>query len=96
MIDPGFVQTEIEYKDVVLWIDPIDAISAFELNLEQVTTMVGISMKGWPKAGIIHRPFHTSQLGRTYVGTPESGLFQFDIELSTQQLSKAVYVPPCQ
>lgn len=60
MIDPGFVQTEIEYKDVVLWIDPIDAISAFELNLEQVTTMVGISIKGRPKAGIIHRPFHTN------------------------------------
>jgi len=46
--------------------------------------MVGISMKGRPKAGIIHRPFHTSELGRTYVGTPESGLFQYDIELSTQ------------
>jgi hypothetical protein len=30
MIDPGFVQTELEYKDVVLWIDPIDAFSAFE------------------------------------------------------------------
>jgi len=60
MIDPGFVQAEIEYKDVVLWIDPIDASSAFELNLEQVTTMVGISVKGRPKAGIIHKPFYTS------------------------------------
>ncbi len=60
MIDPGFVQAEIEYKDVVLWIDPIDASSAFELNLEQVTTMVGISVKGRPKAGIIHQPFYTS------------------------------------
>ena len=36
MIDPGFVQTEIEYKDVVLWIDPIDAISAFEIAGEML------------------------------------------------------------
>lgn len=83
MIDPGFVSTEIEYKDFVLWIDPIDASSAMEFNLEQVTTIIGISVKGRPKAGIIHRPFHTKYTGRTYVGTPESGLFYYDIEQST-------------
>ena len=34
MIDPGYIQAELEYKDVVVWIDPIDASSAFEENLE--------------------------------------------------------------
>ena len=32
MIDPGFIETELEYKDVVLWIDPIDGRKTFLSN----------------------------------------------------------------
>jgi 3'(2'), 5'-bisphosphate nucleotidase len=67
----------------VLWIDPIDASSAFEQDLKHITTMIGISIKGRPKAGVIHVPFHSEEFGRTFVGTPESGLFRYDIESST-------------
>lgn len=29
MIDPGFIETEYKYEDVILWIDPIDAKKTF-------------------------------------------------------------------
>ena len=67
----------------MLWIDPIDATSAFDQDLKQITTMIGISIKGRPKAGVIHVPFHSLEFGRTFVGTPESGLFRYDIESTT-------------
>jgi hypothetical protein len=32
MVDPGYIPTELEYKDVIIWIDPIDARKNFNDN----------------------------------------------------------------
>ena len=57
MIDPGFVETELLYNDVIMWIDPIDARKTFYSNPYDITTIIGISVKGRPKAGILYKPF---------------------------------------
>lgn len=75
MIDPGYMQNDLDYKDVILWIDPIDAKKTFHTSPEDITTIIGLSVKGWPKAGIVNKPFFQGEMGRTLVGTVESGCF---------------------
>lgn len=94
MIDPGFMETELQYEDVILWIDPIDCRKTFKSNPFDITTIVGISVKGRAKAGIIHKPFYDKEFGRTLVGTVESGCFQYDVARGTYQMSSATYLPP--
>lgn len=57
MIDPGFIENELNYKDVILWIDPIDAKKTFKTSPFDITTIIGLSVKGRPKAGIVNKPF---------------------------------------
>lgn len=92
MVDPGFVESELQYDDCILWIDPIDARKSFKTSPEDITTIMGLSVKGWPKAGIIHKPFHTPNMGRTFIGTLESGCFMYDTAMD--QHSVATYLPP--
>ena len=94
MIDPGFIDTELQYNDVVMWIDPIDARKTLSSDPKDITTIMGISVKGYPKAGIINKPFYHEYFGRTFVGTVESGLFYFDTNIETQKMTPAVYLPP--
>jgi hypothetical protein len=75
MIDPGFMECELKYDDVVLWIDPIDARKTFNETPSDITTIMGLSIKGFPRAGIVHKPFYSGTFGRTYMGTIESGLY---------------------
>lgn len=42
----------------VVWIDPLDGTSDFvKGNLPAVTVLIGLSINGVAKAGIIHNPF---------------------------------------
>lgn len=45
---------------------------------------VGISVKGRPKVGIIHKPFYESHFGikcsKTYLGSVECGVFFSEIK----------------
>lgn len=94
---PGAYTEELQTKDVAVWIDPIDGSKAFaEGNLEQVTNMIGITVGGRPRVGIIHKPFTSERLNqsRTYVGSTESGLFFFDHSKKDRTTSQPTYVPP--
>ncbi len=66
---------------MVIWIDPLDGTTGFtEGHLNHVTSLVGVSIHGRPRIGIVHKPFYNQGLmqGRTYFGTPECGIFMKD------------------
>lgn len=97
-LNPGAYTEELRAKDVAVWIDPIDGTRALmDGNLDQVTSLVGITVKGRPRVGIVHKPFaneSNSNLSRTYVGSTESGLFYFDHSKHDRTTSSPTYVPP--
>ena len=97
-LSPGAYTEELLAKDVTVWIDAIDGTQAFtDGSLDQVTSMVGITVKGRPRVGIIHKPFtneRNNNLSRTYVGSTESGLFFFDHSKHDRSTSSPTYVPP--
>lgn len=93
----GAYTEELQTTDVAVWIDPIDGSRAFaEGNLDQVTNMIGITVGGRPRVGIIHKPFMSERQNssRTYVGSTESGLFYFDHSKSNKTTSEPTYVSP--
>jgi fructose-1,6-bisphosphatase/inositol monophosphatase family enzyme len=45
-------------NDAVVWVDPLDGTSDFVAgNLTAVTVLIGVSIKGVSRIGIIHNPF---------------------------------------
>lgn len=45
-------------KDAVVWIDPLDGTSDFvKGNLPAVTVLIGLSINGKSRLGIVHNPF---------------------------------------
>jgi len=77
--------------------DPIDGSKGFaEGHLEHVTNLIGITVRGRPKIGILHKPFSkgSTRVGRTFVGSVESGLFFFDQASQDLSISGPTYVPP--
>jgi len=45
-------------KEAILWIDPLDGTSDFvKGNLEAVTTLIGLSIKGVSKLGVVHNAY---------------------------------------
>jgi len=83
-------------KDIAIWIDPIDGSKALAKgDLEHVTNLIGITVNGRPKVGIMHKPFSKNRSERrTYVGSVEAGLFYFDHSGTDFTTSQANYVPP--
>jgi 3'-phosphoadenosine 5'-phosphosulfate (PAPS) 3'-phosphatase len=64
-----------------IWIDPLDGTKGFtEGHMTHITSLIGVSIRGRPRIGIIHKPFYLENLGmgRTYFGTPECGVFMRD------------------
>jgi len=58
--------------------------------------MIGVTIKGRPFLGIIHKPFTSKRRNsaRTYVGSIESGLFYFDHNTVEKTTSAPTYVSP--
>ena len=77
-MDSSF-SNEVAEEDLTFWIDPLDGSSGLaEGHTEHLTTIVGVSIKGRPLLGVIHKPYieqDSALEGRTYVGLPKSGLF---------------------
>jgi hypothetical protein len=42
-----------------MWIDPIDARKTLKSTPSDITTIVGLSIRGRPKAGIVYKPFYS-------------------------------------
>ena len=65
-------------KDAVVWIDPLDGTSDFVANnLPAVTVLIGLSIKGKSRAGVVHNPFSDEdrELSKTFYGTAEHGCY---------------------
>jgi len=54
----------VSLSDICVFIDPLDATKEFTLgNLEAVITLIGISYKGDPVAGVMYQPFVDDESG---------------------------------
>lgn len=72
------MQDEFYEEDMTIWIDPLDGTKGFtEGHLAHITGMIGVTVNQRPKIGVIHKPFYNVayRQGRTYFGTPETGVF---------------------
>eukprot|EP01113_Clastostelium_recurvatum_P016527 TRINITY_DN1947_c0_g1_i3.p1 TRINITY_DN1947_c0_g1~~TRINITY_DN1947_c0_g1_i3.p1 ORF type:complete len:334 (-),score=72.37 TRINITY_DN1947_c0_g1_i3:3-899(-) len=59
--------------DIVVYIDPLDATREFTLgNVERVLTLIGISVRGVPVAGVMFQPFVGG--GKTFWGMEGMGV----------------------
>lgn len=91
-------ENDVSEDEVAFWIDPIDGSKGMsEGHTSHVTSLIGVTVNGRPKFGIVHKPFHQGESqGRTYVGNVESGLFLFEHVFNGNDVidSEATYVPP--
>lgn len=81
IVPKGSLFETFESKDAVVWIDPLDGTNDFVTgNLPAVTVLIGLSIKGVSRIGIVHNPFNedNNALGRTLFGTIEHGLFKIE------------------
>ncbi len=81
IVPNGTLFETFDVKDAVVWIDPLDGTNDFVTgNLTAVTVLIGLSIKGVSRIGIVHNPFNEddNNLGRTLFGTIEHGLFKID------------------
>ncbi|XP_018493624.1 inositol monophosphatase 3 [Galendromus occidentalis] len=54
----NFVDETVRLRDILVWIDPLDATQEYTEGLtEYVTTMVCIAVEGRAHIGVIHQPF---------------------------------------
>lgn len=71
---------------MTFWVDPLDGSSGLvNGHTEHLTCIIGVAVNKRPLVGVIHKPFQSDNsddpgydIGRTYVGLPESGLFTLD------------------
>jgi len=80
-MDLSKVPADIDPKDLVIWLDPLDGTAEFiDGLLSHVTTLIGIAHKGKPIAGIINQPFFKNEngsMGRSIWGIVGVGAFGF-------------------
>eukprot|EP00347_Sterkiella_histriomuscorum_P016675 403352286 len=68
-------------ENAIVWIDPLDGTNDFvKGNLSAVTVLIGLSLNGVSKLGIVHNPFSEAdpKLGKTTVGSLEHGVYELD------------------
>lgn len=54
----NYVDETVRMRDILVWVDPLDATQEYSENLTKyVTTMVCIAVKGHARIGVIHQPF---------------------------------------
>ncbi|CDW83402.1 3 (2)-bisphosphate nucleotidase 1-like [Stylonychia lemnae] len=66
-------------EKAIVWIDPLDGTSEFvKGNLSAITILIGLSIDGTSKIGIVHYPFshEDPELGKTIFGSLEHGCFK--------------------
>lgn len=87
--------------DACVWIDPLDGTSDFvKGNLPAVTVLIGLSIKGHSRAGVVHNPFSFADQSKsiTYFGTGEHGAFSipYDLQMTEEELLKrqVSYIEP--
>ncbi|KAL1110277.1 hypothetical protein AAG570_008354 [Ranatra chinensis] len=73
---------DIQEKDVVVWVDPLDGTSEYAAGLlENVTVLIGIAVGDRALGGVIHQPYFTSPeggcIGRTIWGLQGVGIGGF-------------------
>ena len=81
IVPKGSLFESFDTRDAVVWIDPLDGTNDFVSgNLPAVTVLIGLSIKGVSRIGVVHSPFSEEdpKLGRTLFGTIEHGLFKID------------------
>lgn len=81
----------------MVWIDPLDGTKEFvKGNLTAVTVLIGLSIKGQSRFGVVHNPFshENSELGVTYFGSGEHGTFQMVYDHQTSTHSAPKYLKP--
>ena len=70
---------EFSTKNATVWVDPLDGSKDFQSgNFSAVTVLIGLSIEGVPKLGIVHHPFKTNNndgKGMTIFGSQEHGVF---------------------
>lgn len=71
-------------ENAVVWIDPLDGTKDFtQGNLSAVTVLIGLTINGIPKVGVVHNPFRTNDndgKGSTIFATQEHGAFRLDFD----------------
>jgi len=79
----GVLFEKFNVKDAVVWIDPLDGTNDFvKGNLSAVTVLIGLSINGISRIGVVHNPFREDEpsKGVTLFGTIEHGLLSLDYE----------------
>jgi 3'-phosphoadenosine 5'-phosphosulfate (PAPS) 3'-phosphatase len=88
-------------KDAIVWVDPLDGTSdLIKGNFTAVTVLIGLSIGGKSRAGIVHSPFslEDQSQGLTCFGTAEHGVFRvrYNPTMTSQESVARVieYIPP--
>ena len=85
---------EFSTEKATVWIDPLDGTKDFcNGNLSAVTVLIGLSIDGVPKLGVVHNPFKTNDndgKGMTLFGSQEHGayLLEYDKAMSPEELDQ--------
>ena len=89
-------------ENAVIWVDPLDGTQEFvKGNLSSVTVLIGLTISGYPKLGIVHHPFRSNSndgKGMTIFASEHHGAFMldYDVSMTPKDLLSRVphYLPP--